>query len=306
MLIFIVIFVSLNHYRAIRHLLVISILGFFLQSCVDVLPVPSPSDDKKLLVICEMSVSHDIKAEVSYTGTLSGVKPGKLEVPDTFNFSIVEGEKDFGVAFRYNARDSFFQIPKSNLSLRVGETYKFRGAGSNPNTSEPSLVIPDRPNVDSITISELTSTVTGGKTITEMVCSVKYRGLTPDVGYFHLIPLTEKKETWEVIAFEKDHQAYKRMNHKKGLLIDGARVKDQTIKLRLRIATDVAPEYLYLDLGNATEAYYKYNYFLSNTYTDPNQTSENQAIAAFNINTPKAYGTFSAVNFVSFPKKLKD
>lgn len=281
-------------------------LGFFLQSCVDVLPVPSPSDDRKLLIVCEMTVGHDIKADVSYTGTLSGVKPANLEVPDTFNFSLVEGEKDFGVAFRYNARDSLFQIPKSNLNLRTGETYKFRGAGSNANTSEPRLVIPDGPLVDSITVDQFSSAVVGGKTVTEVVVAVKFRGATPATEYFHLIPFTEKKELWEVVSFEKDFQAYKRLNHKKGILVDASRVKDSIIKLRLRLSSDAIPEYLYLDFGNATESYYKYNYFLSNTVTDPKQTSENQAIAAFNISTPKAYGTFSAINFVSFPKKLKN
>ena len=290
---------------AIRHLLLISFFGILLQSCVDVLPVPSPSEDKKMFVVCEMTVGKDINAKVSWAGTLDGIKPRPLEVPDTFFFSIVEGDKDFGVKFIYNARDSFFVIRRENLQLRPGENYKFRGAGTNSNTSEPSLIMPSGPVIDSISISEFTTEVVNGKSVTEVVAAVKYRQDNLNPGFFHVIPKSEKKDNWEVVSYEKDFQAYKRMNHKEGLLVDCSRVKDKSLKLRLRMQADYVPEFLYLDLGNATESYYKYNFYLSNTVTDPGQSSENQAIAAFNILTPKAYGSFNAVNFVSFPKKLK-
>ncbi|MBK9567438.1 MAG: hypothetical protein IPO37_20410 [Saprospiraceae bacterium] len=56
----------------------------------------------KLFVVCEMTAGQDIIADITFTGDTKGVSPSQLMRPDTFDFSISEGEKDFGIPFQYD------------------------------------------------------------------------------------------------------------------------------------------------------------------------------------------------------------
>ncbi|MBK8668742.1 MAG: hypothetical protein IPN89_04450 [Saprospiraceae bacterium] len=290
----------------IRKLLIISTFICALSSCVDVLPIPSVDEGMKLFVVCEMQMGENVNAKISYTGNANGTQPQMLMMPDTFNFSIAEGEKDFGVPFRYNARDTSFNIDKNNLSIKVGEKYKFRGVGSNTNTSEPYLTVPESLQVDSLTIKNVKSGIVSGMHFTEVSCEISFKKPSTTKSYFYLVPKNEHGMIWEVSAFDQDHNAFKKLKNRDGFLVDYSRLESDVIKLTLTLSEPLDYKYLDFNVFNVTESFYRYNHFISNTYTDPGQSSENQAIAAFNIRTPKAYGSFSALTNKKIIKKIKD
>ena len=254
-----------------------------LASCIDVLPIPSDIGEKKLFVVCEMQVGEHVKADVTYTGTANGVLPKDLEVPDTFNISLAEGDKDFGVPFRFDSKEEMFLIEKDLIPLKQGVRYKFRGIGNNPNTSEPSVVIPEPVLIDTVILSEINTYSENSKFVTSMKCIVK-------------ISKTENNQIWTVTRFEKDQGGLKRLHHREGFMVDYARLTTDEIHLSLTLTSSSLPTRIKMDVSNVTSAFYQYNNYLSNIVSDPGQSAQIPAIAGFNINTEKAFGSFSAIN----------
>ncbi len=267
-----------------------------LASCIDVLPIPTDIGEKKLFVVCEMQVGEHIKAEVSYTGTANGVLPKDLEMPDTFNLSLAEGDKDFGVPFRFDSKEEMFLIEKDLIPLKQGVRYKFRGIGNNPNTSEPFVVIPEPVLIDTVILSEINTYTENSKFVTSMKCIVKISKNENKPAYLLLVPKTENNQIWTVTRFEKDQGGLKRLHHREGFMVDYARLTTDEIHLSLTLTASSYPTRIKMDVSNVTSAFYQYNNYLSNIVSDPGQSAQIPAIAGFNINTEKAFGSFSAIN----------
>lgn len=276
----------------------------FIQSCVDSLPLQTPEEEGKLFVVCEMGVGSDIRAKVSMTGNIYGQKPQPLSRPDTFNFALAEGNKDFGVPFKYVAKDSTFVIESKDLQLKIGETYKFRGLGINYNQIEPIVEIPALPEIDTIILSNKSIDVVNGLRSTMVECEVRLKQTTGKPSFYYIVPQTEKGTNYEVVSFLSDSRGLKTMKHKAGFLVDGERVVDGKISMILKAVQSDVPRFIIMNVNHTNEGFYKYNYYISNTYTDPGQISENQAIAALNIKTKKAYGTFSSMSTKSVIVKM--
>ncbi len=267
-----------------------------LTSCIDVLPIPSDVGEKKLFVICEMQVGDHIKAKLTYTGTANGVLPKELEMPDTFNLSLAEGDKDFGVPFRFDPKESSFLIEKNLIPLKQGVRYKFRGIGNNPNNSEPSVVIPEAVLIDTIILNEINAYSENNKIVTTMQCIIKISNAENKPAYLYLVPKTENDQIWAVTRFEKDQGALKRLHHRDGFMVDYSRLTMDEIHLTLTLTDSKRPAVIKMDMSNVSTAFYQYNTYLSNIVSDPGQTAQIPAIAGFNINTEKAFGSFSAIN----------
>lgn len=267
-----------------------------LTSCIDVLPIPSESGDQKLFVVCEMQVGDHIHAKVSYTGTAHGILPKELELPDTFNLSLAEGDKDFGIPFKFDIKERMFFIEKNLMPLHQGVRYKFRGIGDNPNTAEPFVVIPEPVLMDTIIFDDISSYTENDKVVTTVQCIIKIASSQSKPSYLYFVPKTENNLFWKVTRFGKDQGALKRLYHRDGFMVDYSRLTSDEIHLTMTLTDGTSPDQLKMEMSHVTTAFYQYNTYLSNIATDPGQSAQIPAIAGFNINTEKAFGSFSAMN----------
>jgi hypothetical protein len=276
-----------------------------LTSCIDVLPIPSEAGEKKLFVVCEMQVGGHINAKVTYTGTANGTLPKELEMPDTFNLSLAEGDKDFGIPFKYDSKEGRFFIEKNLMPLQQGIRYKFRGIGDNPNRTEPYAVIPEPVLIDTIVFDKISSYSENDKVVTTLQCIIKILPSVNKPSYLYLVPKTENDLYWSVSRFGKDQGALKRLHHREGFIVDYSRLSSDEIHLTLTLTDPLFPAQLKMDISHVTPAFYQYNTYLSNIAADPGQSAQIPAIAGFNINTEKAFGSFSAMNTSQSTFKIK-
>lgn len=290
----------------IRKLVLIILTFLYLHACVDSIPLYQEDGQRKLFVICEMTSGEDIIADVTFTGSSVGVAPDILMKPDTFNFAIAEGYKDFGVPFIYDQTSKKFLIKKQALPLQTNEIYKFRGIGANKNSSEPNVTIPRAINIDTLILENVVRSTEQGKKITRLDCTIKIT--PPEVlpAYFHIIPKSENNGIWIVKSVLRDQSASKRLNHKDGLLIDYSRLTNNEIHLSLEITETSETNFVDLELFNTSSSYYQFNYYISNINSgNYDQNTEIPAIAGFNIKSDKAFGTFSAKTLSKKSVKIK-
>lgn len=282
----------LKKWKIIRVLLYIAFFIFCITSCIEDIPLQSESDAMKLFVVCEMTAGQDIIADITFTGDTKGVSPSQLMRPDTFDFSISEGEKDFGIPFQYDEMIKKFVIKKESLQLVTGEKYKFRGIGIIKNLGEPVISIPQGLKTDTIIVKNVIRSIIDGKHLTQLECEIKIAKPANSQSYFYIIPVNEAKNTYQVKSFLKDHSAFKRLKNKPGFLVDYSRMSDDNITLILEISDDKESSVVDFSLLNTSKSFYEYNYYMSNNTGSP--TNESPPIAAFNIKTDQAYGSFSA------------
>lgn len=280
----------------IRKLIFIISAIVCIYSCVDTIPLPDEDGERKLFVVCEMTVGAKIFSDVTYTGNTSGgLNPSVLMKPDTFNFAIAEGDKDFGVPFTFDKGEKRFVINKESLPLTTGQKYKFRGIGANKNSSEPAVIIPEAVIIDTIIIEKVSRNIIQNKYFTEVNCRIRLKTPINTIAYFHIVPKTENQGNWVVKNIINDQSAFKRLRHRPGLLVDYARLSNDEISLTLEITEEKETKTVDMDIFNTTISYYQYNYYMSNITSDSyGQNSEIPAITGFNIKTDKAFGTFSA------------
>jgi len=255
----------------------LTIISF--ASCVEELPLQSLDEDMKLFVVCEMTVGDDIIADITFTGNTNGSLPAPLMRPDTFSFSLSEGEKDFGVPFNYDTALQKFYIKREQMQLITSEKYKFRGIGTNKNFTEPTIFIPEALTVDTIMIKDIKLSIVNGKYITQLECKIKINKPSSDQSYFHFIPVNENK-------------AFTRLKHRPGFLVDYSRITGDEMTFNLEISNEKASTLIDFSLYNTTKSFYEFNYYMSNN--TGTITNESPPIAGFNIKSEKAYGTFSA------------
>ena len=280
----------------IRKLIIFLSILIYFYSCVDTIPLPDEAGDRKLFVICEMTVNAKIYSDITFTGNSSGgLSPSALINPDTFKFGIAEGDKDFGVQFTFDKDEKRFFINKESLPLTIGQKYKFRGIGANNNSSEPSVIIPEAMRIDTIIIDRVSKNMVQNKYFTEVDCRIKIIKPNNSSTYLHVVPKTENQGNWLIKNFANNQSAFKRLKHRPGLLVDYTRLTGDEISFTLQITEDKDTKTLGIDMFNTTISYYQYNYYISNITSDSyGQNNEIPAIAGFNIKTDKAFGTFSA------------
>lgn len=276
----------------IRIFFYIALTIISLASCVEELPLQSLDEDMKLFVVCEMTVGDDIIADITFTGNTNGSLPAPLMRPDTFSFSLSEGEKDFGVPFNYDTALQKFYIKREQMKLITSEKYKFRGIGTNKNFTEPTIFVPEALSLDTIMIKDIKLSIVNGKYITQLECKIKINKPSSDQSYFHFIPVNENKEVFQVTSFVKDQSAFKRLKHRPGFLVDYSRITGDEMTFNLEISNEKASTLIDFSLYNTTKSFYEFNYYMSNN--TGTITNESPPIAGFNIKSEKAYGTFSA------------
>ncbi len=292
---------------AIRKLIFFITTVIYFTSCVDTIPLPDEAGERKLFVICEMTDGENIYADINFTGnTIGELFPSALIKPDTFNFAIAEGDKDFGVPFIFETNEKRFIIKKQSLPLSVGEKYKFRGIGANKNSSEPSVIIPEFLKFDTIIIERVSRNIIQNKFITEVDCRIKVKKPQTFPAYFHIVPKTENKGDWTIKNLVKDQSAFKILKHRPGVLVDYSRLTNDEIVLTLEVSEENETKSVELDIFNTTLSYYQYNYYISNVTSDSyGRNNEIPAIAGLNIKTDKAYGTFSAKTLSKLNANIK-
>lgn len=251
-----------------------------------------------------MKVGEQIEAGIKFTGNTSGLKPEFLMKPDTFSFSLAEGDTDLGADFQYSEKHQNFYITTSQLSIKQGVKYKFRGIGQTEKFAEPNIVVPNGLSLGEVNTTLMNSDKTENGYVTRVKCSFNVNNLINDAGYLFVVPGTIEGKVVN-ITFDKDYGAFKNLMHREGFLIDRSRISDDQIEFLVTLESESKPSQLKLEMGNTTKSFYEFNIFLSNTYSDPNQTSENQVIAGLNIWTDKAIGCFSAYSSTSGLYQIK-
>jgi hypothetical protein len=270
-----------------------------------VLPIPSDTGEQKLFVVCEMEVGDQINARVNYTGTANGTLPKELKMSDTFTLSLAEGDKDFGTPFKFDAKEKMFFIEKNLMPLQQGVRYRFRGIGNNPNLSEPHVVIPERLLIDTVIFDKISSFTENDKVVTTLQCIIKIASSEHTPAYLYIVPKTDKNLLWSVTRFGKDQGALKRLHHRDGFMVDYSRLTSDEIYLTLTLTDQLFPTHLKMNISHVTSGFYQYNTYLSNLAADPGQSAQIPAIAGFNINTEKAFGSFSAMNTTQSTFKIE-
>lgn len=275
-----------------------------IYSCVDVLPIPQDDNQRKLFVDCEMKVGENIEANIQYEGNSRGLSPQYIERPDTFTFTLAEGDTDFGVPFVYDYDNKIFVIKKNQLPLKAGVKYKFRGVGINKNSTEPFIFIPTGAPIDTVFAEKINTPTIDGKSYTMIRCTLRMKTDVENSDHLYIIAKTEDNKVG-LPYFEQDFAAYKKMKHRDGFLVDQSRLKTSDLIFNIALEGAQSPKAFLLDIGNVTKSFYQFNLFKSNSFTDPGQTAENPAIGSFNIDTEIARGSFSAFNTSSIKILIK-
>lgn len=273
-----------------------------MASCVDTITFPMQEAEKKLFVVCELRLGENIIADVSYVGSLAQ-EPTYLEQPDTFKFQLAIGEKDFSEQFDH-VEGSQFVIPKSDLALEQGEKYKFVGIGLNDKRALPSVTMPKLVSVDTVIIHGIKVDSNLSVYTSYLDCTIKLKPNADKQAYYYMEPRTKQGLACTIESFNMDKNPFKRMAHRDGFLIDYSRMNDDEISVTLKVSEPMKTDEIYFYLSNVTESFYRYNFYLSNVATDPGQSSGQPAIASFNVNTNKAFGSFSARATTRHIKKI--
>jgi hypothetical protein len=264
--------------------------------CVDVLPLPTGDTNAKLFVVCEVKVGEDIIADVTQNGNVTGKIPKPLDMPDTLNMSLSEGDYDFGISFDYDPSNKNFTIDSEKLKVKSGFTYKYRGIGTDvKRNSEPSVVIPSPVYIDTLIVQNFAVGAFETKYVTTVDCIIRLTKPEVTPSYLYIIPKTESQTDWKVVSFNKNIAAFKKTEHRSGFLVDYSLITDNEIHVTLSVKESGPTKKLAFELNSVTESFYRYNCFVSNITDSNHLVAENPAIAGFNIKTDKAFGTFSAL-----------
>ncbi len=267
-----------------------------LSSCVDTLPVVPQSEDRKLFIVCEMKVGSKITANVSLAGNTKGLKNELVTLDTIKQMSLVEGEKDFGVNFIQEfGRDFNYANP---IKLITGENYKFRGIGRNGNNLEPSLIIPQAANIDSVNAIRLDSKIVNGKAISKIKVTLYLSSSVANESYLYVDAKLPNGHTCN-FSFDKDFRAYKSLTHKKGFIVDYNRIADRKMEFIAEVTEFATSDLISIEISNTTKSFYDFNYYYSNAGESTDYIPDNQPIASFNILTDKAIGSFSALHSIT-------
>lgn len=238
-----------------------------------------------------MNTSKDIIADIVILGDIKGNPSLSINNGDTLglgNLSIVEGDVDFGVPFDYLKETKNFSITQGRLNLKTGVAYKLRGIGVDEFGKTPTVFIPSPVNVDSIfAYRQLNNKYKLNVFVSEYDIRDEY----------YYIQVKDENGLALRTTFNKNAAAYKPLHHKPGFLVDGSRIDDGVLEILVDSGSQGLLKNLKVELSNVSTSYYEFNYF----YSNESQTGgllNNPPIAAFNIRTKTAYGSFSALNTV--------
>lgn len=273
----------------IKYFIYILLFLSILPGCVDQLPVISEPDERKLFVICEMNPGQDIVAEILILGNLKGRPTQPIPKKDTLGLeylSLVEGDVDFGIEFEYSKETSLFSISKKRQDLKIGIPYKLRGINVDEFGKTPTVAIPGTVKIDSVYATKQID-----NTYKLHIFVSKY--ILKDEYYYIKI----KDEAGNILkpTFNKNFDAYKPLSHKPGFLVDGKRIEDGVLEIMVENTNPSDLKNIKLEMANVTSSFYEFNYFYSNVFENPTLLN-NPPIAAFNIRTKTALGSFSALN----------
>lgn len=274
--------------------------ALLLIGCVDITPLTSNTSSDKMFVLCEMEAGKKIIANIYYVGDVSGKKIRQVNNQDLLSFSLAEGDKDWGYSFEYHRRDSFFYIEPDKFEIKEGLSYRFLGIGQNVKGVDPKIQIPISITLDTFLINEHKVSYDGGMAQTELSgVLVLPKGISKS-SFFYIVPRSENDLTWILSDFQNSNgQASHKLAHKDGFLIDYAMLNTNEIKMSLSIKENEATSKIAFDFYNVTESFYRYNVYASNVFSGGNTTTANPPIAGFNVQTDKAFGSFSALTKTS-------
>ena len=274
--------------------------ALLLLGCVDITPLTSDSSSDKMFVLCEMEASKKIIANIYYAGDVTGKKIRQVDNQDLLSFSLAEGDKDWGYAFEYHRRDSLFYIEPDKFEIKEGLFYRFLGIGQNVKGVDPKIQIPISVTPDTFLINEHKVSYDGGMANTILTgVLVLPKGISKS-SFFYIVPRSESDLTWILTDFQNSNgQAFHKLAHKEGFLIDYAMLNTNEIKMNLSIKENEATSKIAFDFYNVTESFYRYNVYASNVFSGGSTITANPPIAGFNVQTDKAFGSFSALTKTS-------
>lgn len=262
--------------------------------CVDIAPLPTVDSSEKLFVVCEMEVGKRITADIYYIGDVNGKKIRQVQNSDFESFSLAEGDKDWGYPFEYHPEDSTFYIETDKFEIKSGLTYRFMGVGQNLKGSEPKIQIPAPIVFDTFIIKDLQISDTLGIYKSDLHGYLVIPEEVKENSFFYIIPKSEDGKIWDVDSFHDNVLAFSRLSHIPGFLVDYSLAGKNSLELSLSICELDTTSYISFDFFHVAESFYRYNLYVSNIISGGNALSINPPIAGFNIQTDRAYGTFSA------------
>ncbi len=274
--------------------------ALFLLGCVDITPLTSDTSSDKMFVLCEMEVGKRIIANIYYTGDVTGKKIRQVNNQDLLSFSLAEGDKDWGYAFEYQRRDSLFYIEPEKFEIIEGLSYRFLGIGQNVKGVDPKIQIPISVTLDTFLINDHVVNYDNGMAHSELSgVLILPKGISKS-SFFYIVPKSENDLTWILTSiFNANGQAFHKLAHKEGFLIDYAMLNTNEIKIKLSIKENQATSKIAFDFYNVTESFYRYNVYASNVFSGGSTITANPPIAGFNVQTDKAFGSFSALKKTS-------
>ncbi len=290
----------------IKNIIFISFVILVINSCIDVIPIPSDLDTSKLFLVCEMKVGEKITADVQFSGDTNGRLPATILNGDSLRFSIAEGDNDWGVNFKYDSILKNYYINQSEFEIKPGVQYKLRGIGTGLNDRlEPNISVPNSISLDDFKIVSSSVTEKNGTFTTELRCIMKIQSPSLLPAYFWIIPRTETGTLWKLDKIEQNASAYKKLSHRNGFLVDYSRLNSNELFFCLSVSEKVKTSHVHVELNNVCNAFYRYNVYASNVNASNNTTTLNPAIAGFNIVTEKGYGSFSSLNGTEWAFKIR-
>jgi hypothetical protein len=271
----------------------IYILGIltFLPGCVDQLPVITEAEDRKLFVVCELQSGKDIVTDVLILGDIKGKPSVPVSKKDTFGLeylSLVEGDVDFGVPFEFSSETKKFSISKERLPLKIGVPYKLRGINVDKFGNSPTVTLPSAVQIDSCFAVKHSKS---HYKINLFISRFTFRN------EFYHVNVKDVNEVTLKPTFETNSDAYKQLKHKSGFLVDGSRISGDGLEFIVESNSQQDYKNIKVEISKVTPSYYEYNYFCSNASENPELLS-NPPIAALNIRTKTALGSFSALNTI--------
>jgi hypothetical protein len=277
---------------------IIYILFFIIPgSCVDTSQIIDTNISEKLFVLCEIRSGTPVVADISFTGSGSGVRPVTIDDLDKMNIGILRKDKGEYVPLTFDQEMNRFTIDSSLIDFYPGKEYELilSRFGFGPEVRN-SISLPEAIKIQDIITNRYDTLKTDDQKIKTIVRStISFERPVQLPAYFHLIARTPEGKEYKVEKFFGSVSAFTNMKKTEGFLVDYSRADGNTIVIEWSVTDVKAHEIIHLEFCNVKEQYYRFLLFTDGIRQWPEGNPENPGIIPLNINSTGIIGSFHAL-----------
>ena len=297
---------QLNNY-VIKKFIIYILLIIIQGSCVDTSQIIDTNVSEKLFVLCEIRSGTPVIADISFTGTGSGVRPITTDDLDKLNVGILRKDNGEFLPLTFDQNMKKFTIDSSLIDFYPGEEYELvlSRFGFGPEVRS-SISVPEPIKIQDIIVSRYDTLKTDDQKVKTIVhCSISFERPVQLPAYFHVIARTPEGMEFKAGKFFGSVSAFTNMKKTEGFLVDYSRTGGNTIAIEWSVTDFKAHDIIHLEFCNVKEQYYRFLLFTDGIRQWPEGNPENPGIIPLNINSTGIIGSFHALTPTHHIFKIK-